>query len=467
MYTRRKFIKGVLGVGLVITGAAGIWKYLPKPPTSLPVPKNGVVNWNGKTREIKFTLGKKETAFAGYTINGQFPGPELRFQEGDRVRIEVVNQLNQPATLHWHGVDVQSEMDGVPGISHPPIDPGGSFTYEFIAGPAGTRWYHSHVFEMEQVPNGFYGSLIIEEAQPTSNVTEHTLLFSTLGYDVSGHQGNGSSMSGMNGMGQLPLTYLINGTEPGQLESIQVENGSRVRLINASATESLYLLLDKGSFLITHTDGNPLEVPVSSNEVYIAPAERYDVQILSPAGDNRIVSTIRGQEVVQVPLLVKSQVKPPTNVRSMQQWSYVDLAGASNGGLPEADQVVQMVFSGGMMGSTIWTINGKPYPDTPPITVKKGQRVRLEMLNMSMMEHPMHLHGHTFTVTSFNGQTLKQPLFKDTVNLGHMDRCTVDFLADSPGNWFFHCHNLQHMAGGLATVIHYEGYDTPGVNQWM
>nr|WP_245784056.1 multicopper oxidase domain-containing protein [Alicyclobacillus macrosporangiidus] len=113
-----------------------------------------------------------------------------------------------------------------------------------------------------------------------------------------------------------------------------------------------------------------------------------------------------------------------------------------------------------------WTINGASYPNTAPLRIGKGNRVRIEMQNMSMMEHPMHPHGHSFEITSFNGRVLARPLIKDVVNLRPMERCTIEFLANNPGNRFFHCHNLQHMRDGLATVVEYADYPLPHVDKW-
>ncbi len=371
-------------------------------------------------------------------------------------------------------------MDGVPGISQDPILPGQSFTYEFVTGPSGTRWYHSHVFEMDQIPNGLFGPLIIEPVNskdPYPEDRDMTLTLSTWGYQSNPEFDYGMQASG--GMGQMMmgggtmtsssqgLTYFINGDIPEALAPVTVHAGEklRLRLINASASESYWLTMDKGSFLVTHTDGNPLDTPIPVSDLYIAPAERYDIVVTPPqTGKWYLRSKIAGQETVRIPFYTQGQVSegpPPA-----PSWSYTN-SSADGGSLAKVDQHFVLTLSGGMMMGPSWTINGASYPNTAPLRIGKGNRVRIEMQNMSMMEHPMHLHGHSFEITSFNGRVLARPLIKDVVNLRPMERCTIEFLANNPGNRFFHCHNLQHMRDGLATVVEYADYPLPHVDKWM
>lgn len=494
--TRRKFLISAGGLTLVAIGAYPFVKnwFLSSASTKLPLPADPVIPWNGRTQSFEFSIkhGRVQLAngqsFDGYLINNQFPGPEIHVQEGDRVKIMVVNNLEDPASLHWHGVNTPSDMDGVPGVSRDPILPGQTFTYEFIASPAGTRWYHSHVYEMNQVPNGLFGPLIIEPASKsdsdktgtgnnaTHSLKDHVLLLSAWGYQETPPTGpshgmmRGGMMDGGMQSSSQGLTYLVNGQLASSLQPISLNAGEKIRLriINASATESFLLQADGANLTVTHTDGNPLPAPKTVQHLYISSAERYDVEITpGRTGTWYLRSLLEGQETVQIPFVTQGQVTAPAG-STAPAWSYEELSGISSGeSLPPADQTFRLVLSGGMMMSDRWTINGKSYPDTTPIRIKKGQRIRLEMFNMSMMEHPMHLHGHSFAVTSFNGKTLASPLIKDVVNLRHMERCTIDFIANNPGNWFFHCHNLEHMVGGLATVVEYDGVPAPGLNKWM
>ena len=130
----------------------------------------------------------------------------------------------------------------------------------------------------------------------------------------------------------------------------------------------------------------------------------------------------------------------------------------TGGPLPTAkpDRTFQLVLSGGMMSkSGDWTINGRSYPGTEPLAVRPGERVRVRMINMSMEDHPMHIHGHTFQIVAIGDRPVAGP-FKDTLNLGHMDSYDIEFVAANPGRWLFHCHNLEHMMGGLMTEVRYQ-----------
>ena len=172
--------------------------------------------------------------------NGQTPGPELRVTEGDRIRITLQNALPVPTTIHWHGVHLPPEMDGPAGLNQAAVLPGESFVYEFIAQPAGTRWYHSHADPALQVPMGLYGPLIIEPKHPVAYDREHILMLgewdSELTPDVAaGLTPRGPRDRTLRG-GELGADmFLVNGRAHGAIPSIDVAEGERVllRIINA------------------------------------------------------------------------------------------------------------------------------------------------------------------------------------------------------------------------------------------
>jgi FtsP/CotA-like multicopper oxidase with cupredoxin domain len=121
-------------------------------------------------------------------------------------------------------------------------------------------------------------------------------------------------------------------------------------------------------------------------------------------------------------------------------------------------RVFELTLSGGMMGSDVWTVNGKRYPDTPPMRLGNGDRVRVALRNMSMEAHPMHLHGQIFKVVSVNGRRLAAPIVKDSVDVdAHMGTVELEFTAHNPGDWFFHCHKPMHMAGGMIVLAKVAG----------
>lgn len=400
-----------------------------------------------------------------WAYNGRVPGPEIRVKEGERIRIVLLNELPEPTTIHWHGVDVPNAMDGVPFVTQEPVPPGGRFVYEFIAKPAGTRWYHTHVNEHKQLELGLYAPLIIEPALREPYDREYTLVLDDW---VTGIGASAQHM--MHGRQPAYDTFTINGKAWPATQPLLVREGERVklRLINTSATEIHTIYVEGHSLKVTHTDGNSLVTPEEVDAVQIAPAERVDVELLAHnpgIWELRCLDDDHAQRGMKTVLQYEGfsgRVQfPPATREMLRIWSY----GSPNQGMMGMDMSSMMspdstdgkfslTLSGGMMmNPDVWTINGRAYPNTEPLWVRQGDRVQVRLFNMSMESHPMHLHGHSFKVTAVNGQPTT--LIKDTVNVGHMENVDIEFAADNPGTWFFHCHKPMHMKGGMVTLVKY------------
>ncbi len=459
-------------------------------------------------REVRWELAPGRVVGA-MAYNGQVPGPAIRVREGERVRVRLRNELAEPTTIHWHGVDVPNAMDGVPGVTQAPVPPGGEFVYEFEARPAGTRWYHTHFAEHRQMDLGLVAPLIIDPAgpEPFPFDREYTLVLDdwatgtgrplastregTAGGrgemggmmgggmmgrggmmggrgmgGAGGMGGMGGMMDGMMGAGRTPAydTMTINGKAYPATEPLRVAKGERVRLrlINASADHTHVIRLAGHRLKVTHTDGNPLEYPVEVDGVPIAPSERYDVHVeAGRPGAWRLYCTQPGHAGAGEQVLVvydgheAAEAGPPIEgVDDLALWHYG--LGRGRPVLPPPsgeERLFDLTLSGGMMGSDIWTINGKRYPRTDPLRVRRGDRVRVHFGNMSMEAHPMHLHGQSFALLAVNGQRLARPLIKDSVDVeAHMGSVVVEFTAHNPGDWFFHCHKPMHMEGGMIVL---------------
>ncbi|MBI3029058.1 MAG: multicopper oxidase family protein [Candidatus Rokubacteria bacterium] len=364
--------------------------------------------------------------------NGQIPGPELRLKEGERARIVFKNLLSEPTTIHWHGVDVPNPMDGVPGVTQKPVQPGETFVYEFDARPAGTRWYHTHFQEHRQLDLGLYAPLIIEPSQPDPFPfgREHTLVLddwatgtgpalpSTPEGTAGGRGGMGGMMGGMmrGGMGRMMEGMMgggrtpaydvmtINGKAYPATVPLRVRPGERVRLrvINASADHTHAIRLAGHRLQVTHTDGNPLVHPVEVDAVPIAPSERYDVQFAADRPGAWFLYCAgpgHAQAGEQVLVLYEGRegdapARPVEGVAGLNLWHYALGGGRDILPTPSGrDRSYNLTLSGGMMGSDAWTINEKRYPNTDPLRLRKGDRARVRFSNMSMEAHPMHLHG--------------------------------------------------------------------------
>ncbi len=265
---------------------------------------------------ITLVEGQKFHTFA---FNGQVPGPLIHVKEGDDVTVKVTNLTTLNHTIHWHGLLQKGtwQMDGVPGVTQPAIDPGNTFTYHFKAEPAGTYWYHCHVNVNEHVSmRGMWGPFIIDPARPT-----------------------------------------------------------------------------------------PLEKKVTRDYVLM-----------------------------------------------MGAWPSKWAMKPGYGGIPGD---VEDYF----------TINGKSYPETQPIRVKKGDVIRLRLFATADVPHSLHIHGHVFLIAFKDGHPLPQPIEADTVLLGPGERYDLILVADNPGRWMVHDHIDTHTTnagkpmGGVMTIIEYDGVE--------
>ncbi len=417
-----------------------------------------------------------------WLYDGAFPGPEIRVQEGERLRVVLENHLPEPTTIHWHGIPLPNAMDGVPDVTQEPVAPGASFVYDFVAEPAGTYMYHSHVGL--QLDRGLVGPLVIEERAPHMSYDRDyvIVLDDWLPSDPTPASARASSgmenmrdmMPGMMGGQpsiagqQMPLqdparpayaALLVNGKNPADPPVFELRRGERVRLrfINLASATTFRVALAGHALNVTHTDGQPVE-PVTVDALVLGMGERYDVVV---EADNPGVWTLAAASVLGHPAPARAVLRYggtrasrpagglPEGLTGGRVLGLADLIALELNGTPATpDRSFDLTLSWGMMmAPDEWSIDGQRYPDAESLTIRAGERVRVSMNNRSPIHHPMHLHGHFFRV----GRALK-----DTVLVpGHMGRVTFDFTAHNPGDWLFHCHNLYHLESGMARVFRY------------
>ncbi len=399
-----------------------------------------------------------------WVYDGTLPGPELRVREGDRLRVILENRLPEETTVHWHGLPVPNPMDGVPGVTQDPVSPGERFVYEFPAEPAGSYLYHTHVGL--QLDRGLYGPLVVEEATPHVEWDrEHTLVLDDF-TPAEPRVVMGPGMGMMGGMPQGPdyEAFLMNGRPATDPPLLEVAHGERVRLrlMNPASQTTFRVALAGHRLLVTHTDGRPVE-PVEVDSLEIGMGERYDVivQADDPGAWNLVAAALEPQSGTARAVLRyrdARQAGPPegqvpeglrrdARVLQLSDLRSIELDGGRS---RRADRTVDLMLTGGgMMMSPrgTWTIDRQAWPDADPLTIVEGERVRVRMVNHSPMRHPMHLHGFFFRVHDALKETVIVP--------PHMGRIEFDFLADNPGDWFFHCHDLYHMESGMARVFRY------------
>lgn len=457
-------------------------------------------------RELQLTAAATEIEFgplgrrAIWTYDGRYPGPEIRVREGERLRVVVENRLREPTTVHWHGVPVPNAMDGVPGLTQAPIAPGASFTYEFDASPAGTYLYHSH--QGLQIDRGLAGALVVEERSPhVAYDRDYTLVLDDLlpgdppdmasgsgdmpamggrmmggGGGMMGGRGGGGMMGGeggmmggrggaMMGMSALGipdyLAFLVNGRPTVDPPAFDVKRGERVRLrlLNPSGATTYRVAIAGHRMRVSHADGRPVK-PVEVDALEIGMGERYDVivETRSPGAWVIAAAPLQGTpdparailRYVDARRAARPDGREPDGLRRGRLLGLRDLQAVEpdDGAVHDADRQLDLLLSGGMM-SPAWTVGGQVYPGADVIEIRRGERVRFRMRNMSMVHHPMHLHGHFFRV----GRA-----WKDTVLVPpHMGEASFEFRADNPGRWLFHCHNAYHMEMGMAREVRYMG----------
>ena len=409
------------------------------------------------------------------------PGPEMRIKAGEVVRARFTNQLPEATTVHWHGIALRNDMDGVPGITQEAVAPRASFTYEFTAPDPGTFWFHPHVGL--HVDRGLYAPLIVEDpAEPGRYDREYVVVLDdwTDGIGQSpelmledlkaGRGAHAAHLAGGGGPqsdflrspgGDVSYAlHLLNGRRSSAPVELQARKGERIRLrmINAASDTPYRVAVGGHQMTVTHTDGFPV-VPVTVDTLMIAMAERYDVTV-TVAGDGVFplvaVAEAKAAEAMAV-LRSGSGAVPPPSVRPAElngrMLEMADLVAAEPVRLPpgRADRTYAVNLGGGEEGY-VWTLNGKPHGRNKPLAVRQGERVRLDFSNTTTMFHPMHLHGHTFQLINRGGRAGAR---KDTTIVRPREPVSVEFVADNPGQWMVHCHNNYHQAGGMMLTLSY------------
>ncbi len=460
----------VLGGGLAVATGVGVAGYAATrhlgtdtgAATDREAASEGVSGTPDQEFQLTATVGEIEVA-AGETVEtwfyDEYPGPELRVEEGERVRITVKNDLPDETSAHWHGMvlDDANEMDGVPGVTQDPIEPGDEFVYEFEASPSGTHWYHSHVGL--QLDRGLLGPLVVEETDPHVEYDrEHVIVFDE--YLTTEPEVTTERRGMMRFPGAPPYDgTLVNGKLPSEPETLTVEDGERVRLrfLNAGSATTYRVTIAGHSIEITHADGPAVE-PVEVDSFEIGMGERFDgvIDATDPGTWEIHAHPLNDDTPAGRALLwyeESDDEEPQDDQPGTRELDYSDLRAATtldqHDGSP--DRTLELHLSpGGMMGGDQdeWTINGEAYPDAEPLRIEEGEHVQVHVTNHSPMRHPMHLHGHHFEMEGALHDTVTVP--------GHMGQRTFNFVADNPGNWMFHCHNTYHMETGMARVFEYD-----------
>ena len=562
---RRGLLRGVAAGGglMALQSALPAWAQTGSPGLRADLPTLTGPNIDLTVGHSPFTVGGR-TGHA-VTVNGTLPAPLIRLREGQNARLSVTNTLDEDTSIHWHGLLLPFQMDGVPGISFPGIKASETFVYEFPVRQSGTYWYHSHSNLQEAM--GHYGPIVIDPAgaDPVAYDREHVLVLSDWSF-LHPHQildklkkspgyfnNQRTTLSGLiDGSDRMSLedrrmwgsmrmdprdildvngttyTYLVNGHGPQENWTGLFRPGERVRLrvINASAMSIFNVRIPGLAMTVVNADGENVR-PVETDEFQISVAETYDV-IVRPTEDRAYTVVAEaidrsgmGRATLAPRLGMTAKVPPLRPVPNLTMrdmgmggmdhsgMDHGDMAGMDHGAMTMRDpdnappdmavgvgvDMINMspinrlgdrplgledvphrvlvytdlvslspnkdrrppsrtmeIHLTGNMERFMWGFDGRKFSElVEPIRFERDERVRVTLVNDSMMAHPIHLHGHFFELVT-GGPAGHQPL-KHTVNVPPGGKVSFDLTADNPGDWAFHCHLLLHMHAGMFNVV--------------
>ncbi len=559
--SRRTFVKGLAAGGLL--GGLGLWR---TPVWAVTSPGEPQVLAG---TDFDLLIGETPVNITGnprtaMTINGGIPGPLLRWREGDTVTLRVKNKLNADTSIHWHGILLPANMDGVPGLSFHGIEPGGMYVYQFKVRQNGTYWYHSHSGLQEQ--SGVYGPLVIDakEPEPFQYDRDYVVMLTdwtdedavdlmktlkkqsdyynynkpTVGdfiHDVS-EKGWGSTVADRKMWAEMKMnptdladvsgatyTYLINGQAPNSNWTGVFRPGEKLRLrfINGSAMTYFDVRIPGLKMTVVAADGLHVK-PVSVDEFRIAVAETFDV-IVEPT---EVAYTLFAQSMDRTgfargTLAAKAGLSapiPPLDPRPLVTMDDMGMGGMDHGSMAgmdhsamampgmqshpatennnplvdmqamttapklddpglglrnngrrvltysdlrstfedpdgrEPSRTIELHLTG-HMEKFAWSFNGVKFSDAEPVRLKYGERVRVVLVNDTMMTHPIHLHGMWSDLEDENGEFMVR---KHTIDMPPGSRRSYRVTADALGRWAYHCHLLYHMEMGMFREVRVE-----------
>ncbi len=379
----------------------------------------------------------------GFTLNGSSPGPTIEAQQGDLVEVTVRNvSVREGMTLHWHGLDVPNSEDGVAGVTQDAVAVGERHTYRFRADDPGTYWYHSHQVSHEQVIRGLLGAIVIRPPRPDGSDSDVLALTHT--YDGA------RTINGLEGDVSFPA-------EAGDTVRVRVVNTD-----NASTT-----VWTGAPYRVLAVDGFELNEPteVIGRSVTVTAGGRVDLEVTAPDDG----SAVRVQ-VGKSALLVGPEGSTGREIEQPDdELDLLTYGSPADIGFDPAEATRTFDYDIGRRPGFLdgrpgiwWTINGRMFPDVPMYVVREGDVVRMRIHNGTSEAHPMHLHGHHAVVLSRDGEPATgSPWWVDSLDVRAGETFEIAFVADNPGLWMDHCHNLPHAAEGLVAHLMYDGVTTP------
>lgn len=430
-----------------------------------PDPNVLEVNIEAREAEVELVPGVKTRM---WTYNGLIPGPLLRAKRGDRLIVHFTNQLPEPTTIHWHGVEVPASMDGTTAMQDP-VRTGETFTYDYIIPHSGTFWYHPHINSSAQVGYGLYGPLIVNEPEEPIDADELVLVFSDVSLDEMGQLHPGDHLDWFGDyFGREGSVQLINGKV---LPRVRAHPGvpQRWRVINASRAKLFQMAVPGVPLVRIGGDGGLIEHPLPIESLTLAASERAELWVVAPPGTHGEIEVLSedadrfGLGVPEPPVALMTldvidvgPVDTPSLPEQLRELTPLDTSNAKlrriEFGEVDVDGVGHLAIDGKAFLGDHSGEDGHHHEATHVAYV--GDTEIWEIVNTTDYQHPFHLHGFSFQVLEQSGVAWPVLEWKDTVNV--MPQSSVKMVVDyddRPGLWMFHCHILDHAKLGMMAVL--------------
>jgi FtsP/CotA-like multicopper oxidase with cupredoxin domain len=478
MLTRRQFIAGAtsIGAGAIVGEASARPRYTRK--LGAPVELT-----DGKTVAVRLTAAERPMAlpcFGGHSLpmwtfaEGEWP-PLIRLNLGDRLEATLENRLpraDESTSIHWHGIRLPNDQDGVPYLVQPPVQPGASFRYGFTPPDAGTFFFHTHCNTVEQLGRGLQGVLIIDGDTTEPYDADTVLLLRDWQADLETGQFNAFyTLRGAGRAGTYGPIRSVNGAKNPEIP-LPASGDCRLRVINTDPTRVMQIGVEGAEAAIIAIDGIAVQ-PFPLALWSMGPAMRIDLVLRAPP-EGKLARLIDKSPPGRVelahfagkgaprrktafdPAPLRAGRIPEPDLKNAERLSFLFQASEEGQALFAADAALGAEVGALCLSSNIfWTINGRPWPDRdharlpPPLAeLKRGRSYIFMLKNDSSFVHPIHIHGHTFKLLRSNKQNRPEH-HTDTLLLLPEEQAEVAFVADNPGDWMFHCHIIEHQESGM------------------
>lgn len=407
--------------------------------------------------EMTAAIGEVDWVDSGPTevwaYNDLVPGPLIQAKVGDTVRIRFTNELGSGTTIHWHGLRISDEMDGVPAIQDP-VEPGETFVYEFVVPDAGTFWYHPHVRTHAAIEHGLQGMLVVHDpAAPLLSerafVVDDVLLN---GNDIAP-----STLDHMTQMhGRHGNTLLTNGATEQLAGTMTAGQPERWRIVNTANARTMWVRPTNARWRVVAIDGTVLPEPFETTRGLLPVGQRLDLEVIPDEGASDVSLQIELPDGsggwAEYPVFSATVDGDPA------EGAWTDWGAAPLPAIEDAVQEAELILDGAAGSTTIeWTINGEMYGEHTPLEFAANTPTVITIRERSRAEHPFHLHGQFFQVLDRNGDVVEEDGgLRDTVLVDGSDTLRLYTTFDNPGLWMAHCHILEHAELGMMTemIVH-------------